>query len=68
MMVDVKTRKVGCVIIQSAFGCSAANGFLQMHFDNWETSPTPDMRRVTGTKEQWLAYAAGKLHIKERNT
>lgn len=58
LLVDTKTKKVGCVILQACVGLAQHNQFLQMHFDNWETSFTPDMKKITGTKDQWLRFAA----------
>ena len=57
LLVDVKTKRVGCVILQSMAGLGHNNHFLQMHFDNWETSITPDMKKITGTKDQWIRFA-----------
>lgn len=55
LMVDVKTRKVGCVIIQAIHGLSPDKTLLGL-FD-WEVNHTPDMRPVTGTREQWEKLA-----------
>jgi len=62
LLIDVKTKKPGCVILQAIAGLSHNNLFLQSTFTIWATSITPDMKRVTGTRAQWE-----KLAEKENN-
>lgn len=59
MVVDTKKHRPACVLLQAAFGCGDANGFMQSIFDarTWLVAPTDDMRRIAGTKEQWRAFA-----------
>lgn len=59
LVVDVKQHRPACVLLQAAYGCGDANGFLQSIFDarTWLVAPTDDMRRIAGTKEQWREFA-----------
>lgn len=57
LLFDTKLRQPGCVLLQAMAGCADSNGFLQMTFDNWLTHPTPDMKRIRGTKKQWRDLA-----------
>lgn len=49
---DPKLMKVGCVLLQSAYGCGKPN--LAHHFDtkDWAIAPTPDMGVFEVTREQ----------------
>lgn len=58
LLFDPKLRRPGCVILQAMAGCGHNNGFMEMNFDNWLTSPTPDMKRISGTRQQWEGLAA----------
>lgn len=59
LLFDIKLRRPACVLLQAMAGCGH-NNFLQMNFDSrdWLTAPTPDMRKVRGTREQWQRLAA----------
>ena len=59
LVVDVKQRRPACVIIQALQGHRDPTGTVSRLFDphTWLTSPTPDMRVVEGTEEQWRAFA-----------
>lgn len=59
LLVDTKTRKVGCVLLQAVAGCGENNHFLSMTFDttHWVLSPTPNMGVVEGTVAQWKKLA-----------
>ncbi len=56
LLVDVKTKKVGCVILQSAFGVNYDRELIHL-FDDWETNITPDLAKVKGTRAQWESLA-----------
>lgn len=58
LLFDTRLRRPGCVILQSMAGCGGNNQFMQMHFDNWLTSPTPDMKRISATRQQWEKLAS----------
>mgnify|MGYP001608598208 CR=1 FL=1 len=58
LLFDTKQKKPGCMILQAIAGCDQFNQFLQMTFTDYETSITPDMKRITGTREQWEKLAA----------
>lgn len=60
LVFDIKLRRPACVLLQAVYGCGHNNGFLQMNFDSreWLVAPTPDMRKVRGTREQWKRLAA----------
>lgn len=57
LLFDTKLRKPGCVLLQAAAGCGQNNTFLQMTFEHWLLAPTPDMKRIAGTKAQWQKIA-----------
>ncbi len=57
LLFDTKQKKPGCMILQAIAGCAQFNHFLQMTFTDMETSITPDMKRITGTRAQWESLA-----------
>jgi hypothetical protein len=58
LVFDTKLKRPGCVLLQAIGGCGHNNHFMEMLFDNWLTAPTPDMRRIRGTRAQWEKLAA----------
>ncbi len=58
LVVDVVQRRPACVLLQAAYGMGARPRALR-YFDaaDWLTVPTPDMRIVTGTDDEWRALA-----------
>ena len=54
LMYDLQQRKVGCVLVQAGFGCdpSLVNEF-GFHTESWLLFPTPNLHRMTATREQW---------------
>lgn len=68
LVVDVKNRRPGCVLLQSAYGCGRFNGFLSRTFDteDWLLAPSKDFRRVTGTRQQWETHAANLRKQRKR--
>lgn len=62
LVFDTKLRRPACVLLQALYGCGHNNGFLQMTFDaqDWLTSPTEDMVRISGSREQWEQLAKSK--------
>lgn len=57
LVVDVEQRRPACVLLQALHGCNSS--LVTELFDGacWLTQPTPGMRRVTGTREQWEQFA-----------
>ncbi len=57
LVVDTKLRRPACVLLQAVAGCPY--GIVTELFDSacWLVQPTPDMVRVTGTREQWEQFA-----------
>lgn len=57
LVIDVEQRRPGCVLIQAALG--GDNHLVSSLFDatSWLVAPTPGMRLVSGTMEQWKAFA-----------
>ena len=53
-LLDVKTLKPGCVILQAAYGGDREVCFM---FSDWETSQTKSMKMVTETADAWLRIA-----------
>lgn len=68
LVVDLKLRRPACVLLQAAFGCGHNNGFLQMTFEpnDWLLSPTPDMQKIRGTREEWQRLAAMLANKKKK--
>lgn len=59
MMVDLKLNKVGCVIIQAAYGCLQAHDYvMQVPNEFWEVSKTPDMKKYKLTSKQAQEYVS----------
>ena len=56
-VMDRASRRPACVLLQAAYGASPQLGRF---FDarHWLTAPTPDMRMVEGTADEWRQYAA----------
>lgn len=59
LVVDVKLRRPGCVIIQACYGCGDERQLVSQLFDphTWLTAPTDDMYLISGTRDQWEAFA-----------
>jgi len=53
LLYDKEKEAVGCVLLQAVAGYS--NTELVSRFNSWLTFPTKDMKRITGTPEQWEA-------------
>jgi len=54
LVYDTKLRRPGCVLLQAAAGCDwTMLDELGFQPREWLTAPTPDMRRLTGTREEW---------------
>lgn len=68
LVLDTKLMRPACVLLQAVYGCGANNGLLAREFDpvDWLVSPTPDMKRIEGTLEQWRQLA-GKLRERRRS-
>ena len=69
LIYDVKLRRPACALLQAALG--ADHSWLGSLFDasTWLTAPTPDMRRLRGTRDEWeRAAAMGGTTPKKRAT
>ena len=59
MVYDINLKAPACVLIQALFGCGAYPAALEnFETKHWLTSPTPGMRKISGTPEQWKKAAA----------
>ncbi len=58
LLVDVKTRRPGCVLLQAVAG--GDSHFVSTVFDtrHWLLAPTENMGMVTGSVTQWKNLAA----------
>lgn len=58
LIYDLKTRRPACALLQAVFGCGASSRALRC-FDSetWLTAPTPTMRKVSGTLDEWRQLA-----------
>ena len=54
LLYDTDLRRPACILLQA---CAGLDGYklYDLGFDprDWLTAPTPGMRRITGTLEQW---------------
>lgn len=59
MVYDTDLKAPACVLLQAAYGCGPSPAALR-HFksQHWLTAPTPGMRKIAGTPEQWKKAAA----------
>jgi hypothetical protein len=58
LVYDFELRAPACVLLQAAFGCGSHPDALRLFEPkHWLTSPTPGMRKVSGTPEQWQQAA-----------
>lgn len=62
LLIDLKSRKVGCPILQACAGVDYQSLELDYRLlfppETWFLTPTPDARLVSGTKEQWQHLSA----------
>lgn len=58
LIYDLDLKAPACVLIQAAMGCGASPAALR-HFDSrhWLITPTPGMRKIAGTDDQWRMAA-----------
>jgi len=58
LLFDTKLMRPGCVLLQAVAGCDTYRLSDLFDAETWLTHPTPDMKRLTGTPEQWRELAA----------
>ena len=53
LVYDLDLKRPACALLQAAYGCEPM--LVHEFFDAtcWLTHPTPGMRRITGTREEW---------------
>lgn len=58
LIYDLNLLAPACVLLQAVAGCDTSA--LSRHFASrhWLVAPTPGMRRITGTDEEWQRAAA----------
>lgn len=61
LLYDVELRRPACVLLQAAAGTDYRDIFFQRLFpsETWLVFPTPGMRRLSGTREEWERVARG---------
>lgn len=62
IVIDVKLRRPACVLLQAVYGGDPEA--FRRYFggaDNWLIDPTPDMRMIEGTDEQWTRFVGGTV-------
>lgn len=64
LLYDTRLKRPACVLLQAIAG-GDSEALLEL-FDSgdWLVSPTPDMRRVTGTRAEWERAAEGEAAAK----
>lgn len=60
LVYDCVLKRPACVLLQAVMGGGDAGVMHDLGFDSdsWLLAPTPDMRRIAGTREEWLRAAA----------
>ena len=68
LLFDIEQKRPGCAILQALAGCSSQD-LWDVGFDSkdWILSPTPSMRKITGTKEEWGEMARRLQKEREGN-
>lgn len=70
LLFDTKLMRPACVLLQAAAGISGSGSYRGPIYeffdaDDWLVNPTPDMKRMTGTREQWQKVS--KITKERRN-
>lgn len=55
LIIDVKLKRPGCALIQ-AMGDTDMSLFWMFDPATWLTAPTPDMKLIEGTEEEWRLF------------
>ena len=59
LVYDTDLRAPACVLLQAVFGCGSSPRALRLFDSNhWLTAPTPGMRKMVGTEDEWKQIAA----------
>jgi hypothetical protein len=66
ILYDTTLKRPGCVILQAAAGCSSDGLKRYFHAEDWLLAPTPDMRIMHGTKEDWAKVATTPKSFHQR--
>lgn len=53
LIFDVEQRRPACVLIQAVAGCPGDLVSQLFNDESWLVAPTPGMRRIEGTREEW---------------
>lgn len=56
LVVDTKTRGVGCVLLQAAGGGSVSLARELFAVEGWFTAPSDSTVLMRGTRDQWEAF------------
>lgn len=57
LVYDFDLKAPACVLIQVAFGCADHRSFHHFDSRHWITHPTPGMRKIAGTDDEWRKAA-----------
>lgn len=61
---DTDLRRPACVLLQAAMGGSIGSEFHSVFgASNWLLAPTPGMKKLSATKEQWLQVVRAEKKI-----
>lgn len=66
LIFDTKLKRPGCVLIQACGGGDRRLLGDLFPAETWLTSPTPDMKEITGTREQWEMVAKDGHHDRSK--
>ena len=53
LLYDTRLRRPACVLLQALARCEAYRLEKIFPVETWLDAPTPDMRVVNGTREEW---------------
>ena len=58
LLVDIPSRRVGCVLMQAIAKCSRHDLYrLGFGTETWFYAPTQTMQKISGTDDEWRRYA-----------
>lgn len=56
LVADLKTRKIGCVILQVVYGGNSSFVSANVPVELWETGITDDLALVSGSEDEWRQF------------
>lgn len=66
LLYDIVLRKAACELLQAAFKCDYHHTRIIFKPADWLFQPTPGMRRIVGTRQEWERLAESATAITEK--